>query len=80
MKENDTVKFKRLSNVESPCPKRLNTVDTIESNGHYSILKKEDGTFCLKNEQTGDENGSFLTKIDAKAFLTSIIDDENEEI
>ncbi len=70
----------QLSNVDTPHPENYRTEETIESNGHFSLLLKEDGTYCLRNEFTGQENGRFLTEQEAKGFLTSIIDDENKGI
>ena len=59
-------RFDELNQVDSPKPNEVKTVDVIKSNGHLSLIKKEDGTFALRDEITGKENGRFLTKIEAE--------------
>lgn len=76
----ETDKIKKLFSVDSPSPKDVETVAVIQTNGHFSILKKKDGTFCLRNESTGQENGCFLTEQDAKAVFDEIISDESGNI
>ena len=79
MKETDVEKFKRLSNVDTPHPNNYKTEEVVESNGHYSLLLKEDGTYSIRNENTGQENGCFLTKQEALESYEDIVNDDNEQ-
>lgn len=69
-------KIRKFFKSSLPSPKDLITEEILESNGRISILKKADGTFCLRNEITNDENGHFLTIEDAKANWIEIVTDE----
>ena len=79
MKETDVEKIKRLSNVDTPHPENCRTVEVIESNGHVSLLLKEDGTYCFRNETTGQENGRYLCEQEAWKIYEDIDNEDNEK-
>lgn len=68
-------RFEEMVNVEKPNPNKVRTTDTIKSNGFVSVIKKADGTFALRDETTGKENGRFLTIDEAEGTY----DDLNSE-
>ncbi|MBP3833514.1 MAG: hypothetical protein ILA03_06115 [Bacteroidaceae bacterium] len=68
--------FDEYLNAEVPNPQSFKTIDVIESNDCISLIKKEDGTFALRDETTGKENGSFLTKEEAVNFYKDLISEK----
>ncbi len=69
-------RFEELVNVEGPNPNEIRTTDIIMSNGRISLIKKEDGTFSLRNEYTGIENCGFLTQGEAEETYNDLICEE----
>lgn len=78
MKETDVEKFKRLSNVDIPHPENCKTVKVVDSNGRISLLLKEDGTYCFRNENTGQENGCYLCEQIAREIFKDMANDDND--
>lgn len=69
--------LKELFNASIPSPKEISTDEILLSNGRISLLKKTDGTFCLKNEIVGCQHGHFLTKKEAEEYWKEIVVDDN---
>lgn len=68
--------FDELLNASVPSPKELITTDVPESNGWHSLIKKEDGTYSIRNETSHEEYGHYLTKEEAFEVYTDIIEEE----
>lgn len=73
MCELDQKHFEEMVNVEKPAPNEVMTTDIILSDGFVSIIKKEDGTFALKDETTETESGRFLTLKEAEGTYHDFI-------
>ena len=65
-------RFDYLSNIELPSPNHEMTKEICASDGHISVVAKSDGTFALRNEITGEENGHFLRKEEALQAFNDI--------
>lgn len=72
-------KIKNLFNAVIPSPENVKTEDTIRSNGKITLLKKIDGTYCLKDEFSGCQKGHFLTKDEAIKNWEDLVNDDNLE-
>lgn len=73
---NDKETFNELLNASVPSPKERITTAVLESNGWHSLIKKEDGTFAIRNETSHEEYGHFLTKEEAFEEYTEITMEE----
>ena len=63
----------KLAKTNQPTPSRYKTVDVIKSNGFVSVIKKEDGSYAIRNETVGNENGCYLREEDALRFYDDLI-------
>ena len=73
----DKIKFKNLLDAQLLSPEDVPTCKILQTNGRISLIEKEDGTYCLRNENSGDENGHFRTYNEALENWKDIIEDDN---
>lgn len=80
--ENDILKknLQELINVRLVPPKCVKTICVKESNGRYSILEKENGTFTIRKEFNNKEYGHYLTWEEAYDDYLSILEDEKDDV
>ena len=53
-------RFDYLKGIELPSPNNEITKEICASDRHVSVVAKNDGTFALRNDVTGEENGHFF--------------------
>lgn len=63
----------KLAKANLPAPGNFKTVDIVRSNSFISVIKKEDGTYAIRNETTGEENGCYLIEEDAIGVYNDLI-------
>ena len=69
-------KVENLAKTNPPTPQEYKTIDVIMSNGFISVIKKEDGTYAIRNESTGHEEGCYLREEDAIGFYNDLISEK----
>lgn len=77
MCEEEISRIKELFETSTSSPEDVVTEEILYSNGRISLLKKSDGTYCLRNEYMGCEHGHFLTGTDAREHWEDMVADDD---